>query len=190
MKKETSEVLYLQDQKTFERTVKILSEDKVMVLPCDTIYGLCAKVGTGEKNLKLVKPREASKPYLVLATIEQAKELCDVPNDIAAVWPAPLTAVLNCKKGGTLAVRVPSDPFLQAIMSTLASPIYSTSVNETGQVSLTNIMDIILAYKDTVPAFVVDADLQGSIPSTLIDATTEHYKIIRRGKFNADFLIK
>jgi L-threonylcarbamoyladenylate synthase len=189
MKEETSEVLYLQDQKTFEKTVKILSEDKVMVLPCDTIYGLCAKVGTGEKNLKAVKPREASKPFLVLATIEQAKELCDVPSDIAETWPAPLTAVLNCKKGGTLAVRVPSDPFLQALMTSLDSPIYSTSVNETGQLSLTNIMDIILTYKDRVPAFVVDTDLQGSIPSTLIDATTPTYKLLRAGKFDARNLL-
>lgn len=190
MKKETSEVLYLQDQKTFEKTVQLLNEDKVMVLPCDTIYGLCAKVGSGEKNLKALKPREQSKPFLVLATIEQAKELCFVPDDIAAVWPAPLTVVLDCKAGGTLAVRVPSDPFLQAIMTSLSSPIYSTSVNETGHTSLTNIMDIILAYKDRVPAFVVDTDLQGTIPSTLINATTSPYQLLREGKFDAQFLVE
>jgi L-threonylcarbamoyladenylate synthase len=189
MKEETSEVLYLQDQKTFVKTVEFLREDKVMVLPCDTIYGLCAKVGTGEKNLKALKPRELSKPFLVLATIEQAKDLCYVPSDIADQWPAPLTAVLNCKAGGTLAIRVPSDPFLQAIMNSIPSPIYSTSVNETGHTSLTNIMDIILAYKDRVPAFVVDTDLQGTTPSTLIDATKTPYKILREGKFDAQFLV-
>jgi len=97
--------------------------------------------------------------------------------------------VLNCKAGGTLAVRVPSDPFLQAIMTSLSSPIYSTSVNETGHTSLTNIMDIILAYKDRVPAFVVDTDLQGNIPSTLIDATTYPYKILREGKFDAQDIV-
>jgi len=190
MKEETSEVLYLQDQKTFKRTVAMLREDKVMVLPCDTIYGLCAKYGSGENNLRELKPREETKPFLVLATLKQAKELCEIPKEVELVWPAPLTAVLNKKDGGTLAVRVPSDPFLQAIMEELDSPIYSTSVNETGFQSLTNIMDIILAYKERVPGFVVDTDLQGTIPSTLIDATKKPFKILRDGKFNATSLVE
>lgn len=189
MIEETSEVLYLQDQKTFERTVQLLGDNKIMVLPCDTIYGLCAKVGPAEQLLKNIKGREETKPFLVLATLEQVKSLCHVPQEILDVWPAPLTVVLNRKEGGTLAVRVPSDPFLQAVMNELKSPIYSTSVNSSGYQSLTNIMDIILTYKNKVPAFVVDCDLQGTIPSTLIDVTKTPYKILREGKFDASSLI-
>lgn len=189
MMKEASEVLYLQEQKTFERTVELLKENKVMVLPCDTIYGLCAKYGPAEETLRNIKGREETKPFLILATIEQAKQLCHVPENIENVWPAPLTVVLNSKEGGSLAVRVPSDPFLQAVMKELGSPIYSTSVNESGYQSLTNIMDIIVAYKEKVPAFVVDCDKQGTTPSTLINATTKPYSLLRQGKFDASFLL-
>ncbi|MBK5200909.1 MAG: L-threonylcarbamoyladenylate synthase [Spirochaetaceae bacterium] len=190
MKEETSEVLYQQAHKTFERTLQILKEDKVMVLPCDTIYGLCAKMGPAEQKIRELKKRDEGKPFLVLATIEQAKQLCDVPKIISDAWPAPLTAILNSKNGGTIAIRVPSDPFLQAIMESLGSPIYSTSVNESGYQSLTNIMDIILTYKDRVPAFVVDSNLQGTIPSTLIDVTSTPYNIIREGKYDASGLVE
>lgn len=190
MKEETSEVLYQQDQNTFERTLQLLKDDNVMVLPCDTIYGLCAKMGPAEQKIRELKKRDEGKPFLVLATLNQAKELCYVPKLISDVWPAPLTAILNSKDGGTLAIRVPSDPFLQAILEALGHPIYSTSVNESGYQSLTNIMDIILAYKDRVPAFVVDSNLQGTIPSTLINVTTIPYTIIREGKYDASKIVE
>lgn len=190
MKEETSEVLYLQDQDTFERTLQVLNDDNVMVLPCDTIYGLCAKMGPAEQKIRELKKRDEGKPFLVLATLDQAKELCYVPKLISDVWPAPLTAILNSKDGGTLAIRVPSDPFLQAILEALGNPIYSTSVNESGYQSLTNIMDIIIAYKDRVPAFVVDSNLQGTIPSTLINVTTIPYTIIREGKYDASKIVE
>lgn len=190
MKEETSEVLYLQDQDTFERTLQLLNDDNVMVLPCDTIYGLCAKMGPAEQKIRELKKRDEGKPFLVLATLDQAKELCYVPKLISDVWPAPLTAILNSKDGGTLAIRVPSDPFLQAILEALGNPIYSTSVNESGYQSLTNIMDIIIAYKDRVPAFVVDSNLQGTIPSTLINVTTIPYTIIREGKYDASKIVE
>ncbi|NCD04680.1 MAG: Sua5/YciO/YrdC/YwlC family protein [Spirochaetia bacterium] len=180
---ERSEVLYLEHEETFEKTIQLLNENKVIVLPCDTIYGLCAKMGEAEETLRNIKNRKETKPFLILATLKQAQDICEVPQDILNLWPCPLTVVLNKREGGTLAVRVPSDPFLQALLEKLGTPIYSTSVNESGQASLTNIMDIILNYKERVPAFIVDSEMQGTIPSTLINASKRPYEIIRQGKY-------
>jgi L-threonylcarbamoyladenylate synthase len=188
---ENSEVLYLEQENTFNRTIEQLKANKVVVLPCDTIYGLCAKVGVAEETLRNIKKRKETKPFLVLATLEQVQEICIVPEDILELWPCPLTVILNKKEGGTLAVRVPSDPFLQAVLEKLGSPIYSTSINESGHASLTNIMDIILNYKDRVPTFVVDSEMQGDTPSTLLNATVTPYQIIRQGKFKVpQYLLK
>ncbi|MGD1816511.1 MAG: L-threonylcarbamoyladenylate synthase [Pleomorphochaeta sp.] len=183
MNDEYSEVLYIEQENTFNRTIELLRENKVLVLPCDTIYGLCAKMGEAEDTLRNIKKRKETKPFLILATIEQAKELCYIPDEILKLWPCPLTAVLNKKEGGTLAVRVPSDPFLQSLLEELGYPIYSTSINESGYSSLTNIVDIILNYKDRVAAFVVDSDMQGNTPSTLIDVSKKPYTILRQGKY-------
>ncbi|MDD4574768.1 MAG: L-threonylcarbamoyladenylate synthase [Sphaerochaeta sp.] len=188
---EEAEVLYKQVPGTLERTVKLLQEDKVVVLPCDTIYGLCAKVGPAEQALRSVKYRGETKPFLILATLEQAKKICIVPKDVEEAWPCALTAILPNKDGsGTTAVRVPADNFLQEVLTRLGSSIYSTSVNESGYISITNITDIIFAFKYRVPAFVVGSEKQGTVPSTLIDCTTKPYTLVRCGQYDASELLK
>ncbi len=185
-----AEVLYKQHAGTLEKVVRFLQEDKVVVLPCDTIYGLCAQVGSAEQALRTVKYRGHAKSFLVLATLEQAKEICLVPQDIEKAWPCALTAILTNRDGvGTTAVRVPRDSFLQDILARLGKPIYSTSVNESGYHTITNITDIIFSFKDRVPAFVVDSDKQGNVPSTLIDCTTKPYTLVRCGQYDASALL-
>lgn len=187
---EEAEVLYKQLPETLEKTVRYLQEDKVIVLPCDTIYGLCAKVGPAEQALRTVKYRGETKPFLVLATLEQAKEICLVPKDVEAAWPCALTAILsNLDGSGTTAVRVPADSFLQEVLTNLGKPIFSTSVNESGYHTITNITDIIFAFKTRVPAFVVGSENQGTVPSTLIDCTTKPYTLVRCGQYDASALL-
>ncbi len=187
---EEAEVLYKQLLGTLEKTVKLLQEDKVVVLPCDTIYGLCAKVGPAEQALRTVKYRGETKPFIVLATLEQAKEICIVPKDVEGAWPCALTAILsNLEGGGNTAVRVPADNFLQEVLTKLGKPIYSTSVNESGYLTITNITDIIFSFKDRVPAFIVGSEKQGNVPSTLIDCTTKPYTLVRCGQYDASALL-
>ena len=186
---EEGQVLYRQVPGTVEKVVDLLEENKVLVLPCDTIYGLCAKVGPAENTLRNIKYRAETKPFLILATLEQAKELCIVPKDIEKVWPCSLTAILNNKQGGTTAVRVPNDAFLQEVLQKLGSPIYSTSVNESGYQSITDITDIIFSFKDRVPVFVVGAQRQGIVPSTLINCTVQPYTLVRAGSYDASALL-
>ena len=55
---------------------------------------------------------------------------------LAAVWPAPLTVVLPARRavsagGATLAVRVPAQPLLRALLSCLG-PLTATSANLSG----------------------------------------------------------
>ncbi|AEV28309.1 putative translation factor (SUA5) [Sphaerochaeta pleomorpha str. Grapes] len=187
---EEAQVLYRQVTGTVDKVVALLQEDKVLVLPCDTIYGLCAKVGPAEEALRNIKYRAETKPFLLLATLEQAKELCTVPEDIESVWPCSLTAILWDKQGGKTAIRVPADAFLQQVLTKLGKPIYSTSVNESGYQTITNITDIIFAFKDRVPAFVVGSEKQGTVPSTLIDCTVHPYALVRMGSYDASNLLK
>jgi len=185
-----SDVLYRQNPDTLDIVVERLKNDEVIVLPCDTIYGLCAKMGPAEEKLYALKERDQRKPFLILATLEQAKAICDVPADIEACWPCALTAIMKNKQAqGTTAIRVPQDPFLQRVLEKLGSPIYSTSVNMSGYSSMTSIMDIIFTFKGLVPTFVVGDEKQGTVPSTLIDCTVHPYKIIRQGSYNASALI-
>ena len=107
-------ILNKRNPETLETISSLIGDGGVAILPCDTIYGLCAAYDIGEKALMDLKGRDSRKPFLVLATIAQAKQLCtEIPQDILEAWPAALTVILNRKEGGTIAIRVPNDAFLQ-----------------------------------------------------------------------------
>lgn len=192
MNDEESRVVYVGQEGTVDTVVEALRNDAVVVLPCDTIYGLCAKVGPRtQKALYDLKSRDQRKPFLQIATLEQAEEICEVPEDIKAVWPCALTCVMKNRNGeGTTAVRVPKDAFLQEVLEELGSPMYSTSVNMSGSSTLTNMTDIIVTFNGKVGLFVVDGEMQGTVPSTLIDCTVHPYRILRQGSYDVWSLIR
>ena len=182
-----AELLYKDIHRTVEQAAKYLGEDEVLVLPCDTIYGFSARYGTAEAKLRKLKNQN---PFPVLATLEQAKELCVVPPELEDHWPCPLTAILPNKNGkGTTAIRVPNDHFIQTLLRRLGSPIYSTTVDERGYTAITNITDIIFAFKHSVKAIVIDPERTGDTPSTLIDCTTKPFTLLRCGIYNATELL-
>jgi L-threonylcarbamoyladenylate synthase len=160
-----------------------------MILPCDTIYGLSGKVDTTLQKIRVLKEHLGQQQFAVLATLEQAQQLCKVPEVLLQHWPCALTCILPTKDGeGTHAIRVPKDPFIQELLTRLGSPIYSTAVNPHGY-SITNITDIIFTYKDKVQAIVVDPMRQRDTPSTLIDCTTTPYTLLRCGEYDASALL-
>ena len=184
-------ILNKKNPETLETISTIIRDGGVAILPCDTIYGLCAAYGIGERPLMEIKGRDRSKAFLVLATLEQAKALCtEIPEDILSSWPAALTVILNCRTGGTIAVRVPNDPFLQKLLSEVGSPIYSTSVNMAGEQSLTSLSAICKRFEALVDVVVRGDENQGKVPSTLIDATSEPYRLVRQGLYDATALLK
>lgn len=172
------------DPSTLDKLAKIILEGGTCVLPCDTIYGLSAIMNEGKEKLMALKGRDANKPFLVLATIEQAKELCeDIPKKILDIWPASLTAILKLKDNSTLGIRVPDDKFLQDLLKKVGKPIYSTSVNISGEPSLLDFQSIKDKFGSKVDVLVYSTDVQGTIASTLVDCTTSEFKILRQGSY-------
>ena len=183
-------ILDRNDKDTVERVASVLRNNGSAVLPCDTIYGLSAVYGTGEAKLKTLKGRDANKPFLVLATLSQAMELASsIPSSVLDAWPAPLTVILPYVYGGTIGIRVPDDPFLQSLLNVLGKPVYSTSVNMSGEPSLLDFDSICSAFESRVDVVVKGFDIQGKVASTLIDATVSPFRLIRQGAYDASSLI-
>lgn len=184
-------ILNKQNPETLETISTLIRDGGVAILPCDTIYGLCAAYGIGEKALMNLKGRDGNKPFLILATKDQVIELCrDVPKDVLKAWPAPLTVVLEKKSGGTIAVRVPNDGFLQRLLNYIGTPIYSTSVNIAGEPSMHSLTAICKRFEALVDVVVRGDEMQGKVPSTLIDATVHPYKLLRQGLYDPTALIE
>ncbi len=161
-----------------------LKKGEVGIIPCDTIYGISSTVTPeGCERIYEIKKRPQSKSFIVLMTKEQViSSGLIVPDDILALWPCALTAVLAYPDGTTLAVRVPDDKYLLSLLE-LSGPIYSTSVNISGEPSLLTFSDILPRFSDKVD-FIVKADIPGvGKSSTLIDATKKPYRILRQGSY-------
>ena len=75
-------ILNKRNPETLETISTLISDGGVAILPCDTIYGLCAAYEIGEKALMDLKGRDSSKPFLILATIEQAKQRNNIMNTV------------------------------------------------------------------------------------------------------------
>ncbi len=178
------------DTSAIETTVGVLRHGGLAVLPCDTIYGLSGLVDISETRLRNVKRRPETKPFILLATFAMAREICQgkLPDGLEETWPAPLTAILRDKKGGTTAVRVPADPFLQGVLEGCGRPIYSTSVNTSGEPPLLTFDGILEEFGGKVELMVRGPADQGTRASTLIDCTKSPYAVLRQGAFDASWL--
>ena len=168
-----------------ERTGRLLSEGCVGILPCDTIYGLS---GIADKpradRIYEIKRRPLSKSFIILMdkdTLQHSSLI--VPDELMERWPAPLTAIVkDGKTGETVAVRVPSDSYIQSVLE-VSGPIYSTSVNFSGEKSLLSFDEIYPVFEDLVDFAVEDPSVHGGMASTLIDATEKPYRVLRQGAY-------
>lgn len=172
---------------TFDRIEEIaerLKNGEVCALPCDTIYGISGAVTPAvSERIYEIKERPKSKSFIVLMTKEQVRRSpLMVPDDIFAVWPCSLTAILASPDGTTTAVRVPGDEFLMRLLP-LSGPIYSTSVNVSGSPSLLTFPEIEETFGDRLDFIVKAENVKGGMSSTLVDATKKPYRIIRQGSY-------
>ncbi|UCD11087.1 MAG: threonylcarbamoyl-AMP synthase [Nitrospinaceae bacterium] len=172
----------------------VLDRGGVIAFPTDTFYGLGAdpKNEAALARVFSAKGRAANKPLLVLvASPEEALDLAEsLPATarklIDALWPGPLTLVLNAKKNlpdrltagtGTIGLRQPGSEFTLALLRALGRPLTATSANPSGHPSPATAalcsagVDLVL---DTGP-------LPGGRESTILDVTVSPPRILREG---------
>lgn len=168
-----------------KRVIKTLLKGGVVIMPCDTIWGICALANDESKiKIQAIKERDENKQFISLCTKEEARNLLgsNCPNVIYEKWPAPLTVVGYRKASKEkIAVRVPDDKNLSKILAKTGA-LYSTSVNISGDKSMNNLMDIKKKFANRVTAIAYDDRKKvGKEESTIIDITSPPYKVLREG---------
>lgn len=167
----------------------LLSSDKVGAIPCDTIYGISARVASvNEERIYEIKRRPQNKSLITLMSMEDLRaSSLDVPEILFSIFPAPLTAILRGKDGLTHAVRVPADPFMLRLLEK-SGPIYSTSVNISGERSLLTFEDVLSVFDGTLD-FIVKGESGKGAASTIVDMSQKPYRVVRMGAFDPQILI-
>ena len=155
----------------------------------------------GVELLHRLKGRDESKPFLVLLPeLDEASasglSLTHVARGLAQRhWPGPLTLILRDpegrypngvrSRGGGVAVRLSSHPFVQAFMRAFGKPLISTSANVSGGEPARTVDDMKRAARGR-PGFLrlwlIDGgNLIPSSPSTIVDCTGPEARVVRRG---------
>ncbi|MBN1835485.1 MAG: L-threonylcarbamoyladenylate synthase, partial [Spirochaetales bacterium] len=156
-----------------------LARGGVVIMPCDTIYGLIGIAPDTEASLRRIKGR-GEKAFLQL--IPSADWLPDftaspLPDALRRYWPGALTVIFPGRQpaGGTVALRVPDDGLLLELMKKLGRPLFSTSVNRSGEPPLWRIADILERFESLVDLVVDAGDRPAGVPSTVLDVSVQPF---------------
>jgi len=178
----------------------ILSENKVMTFPTETVYGLGGNAFSKEvaDRIYLIKQRSRNKPFPLLITVEWLKKLClwndsRIDDLIEAFWPGPLTLILKSNpdlpkhlnnNSGTLAVRYSSSTVVQRLIELGEYPLIGTSANMSGLHSCTTADEVAIQLKDDVDIVIDGCKRSENLASTIVHCLTEPFKIVRQGSIS------
>jgi L-threonylcarbamoyladenylate synthase len=171
----------------------------VVVLPTDTVYGIAAlpSVAGATDKLFALKARGAHVPVAVLcAEPSQALGLADtalvtpeVRRIAATLWPGPLTLVLPRRPGldyalgdppTTVGLRCPDHPLVRSLAGDVG-PLATTSANRHGHPTPHTAAEVVADLGADGLALVLDGGPCAGTPSTVVDATTPEWRVLREG---------
>ncbi len=190
-------------------TIQHLQEGKVLAYPTETVYGFGTMIDRDAvERLVTLKRRPPNKPFLLLISdtpmlTRIGLQLTRTASMLAAKhWPGPLTLVLpggerripDRLRGpeGGVAVRWTPHKGLQRLIGALGDPITSTSVNLPGNPAATSAREVVSDWGAEIARGtlrLLDAGaLPASPPSTVVDCTGRHPRVVRPGAFSAAVL--
>jgi L-threonylcarbamoyladenylate synthase len=183
---------------TLAEAAAALRRGEVVVVPTETVYGIAAlpTVPGATDLLFALKGRAADVPLAVLcAEPAQALALADpagvtgeVRRMAERLWPGPLTLVLPRRPGlgyalgepvDTVGVRCPDHAVVRALAAEVG-PIATTSANLHGEPTPPTAPEVAALFGDGV-AVVVDGGTCAGTPSTVVDATSRPWRLLRPG---------
>ena len=172
-------IILRSDGNSVEFVSRVLLEGSVVVLPTDTVYGFSGVVPESEDVIRKIKGRDETKPFIqLIAEPEDIYRYTDevLPDQLLALWPGALTVIVPLKKilitgeseVTTVAFRCPGDGWLRQIIKAVGKPIYSTSVNRSGQPVLSSVLEIDKEFGGEVKLIVDGGSTENALPSTLV----------------------
>jgi L-threonylcarbamoyladenylate synthase len=178
-----------------DRAVEAILAGRPVILPTDTVYGLCttASSASAVEVLYGLKGRPETQPTAILAGDVEAllDSVPELPERIVlALLPGPYTLVLpnparrfpwlNGERPDTIGVRVPNlHPDVAEVLRR-AGPVVATSANLAGGPDPRRLDDVPRGLRDAAAAEIDGGELPG-VASTVIDFTGEEPTVLREG---------
>ena len=191
-----------------EDAAQRLRSGELVAFPTETVYGLGADATNPDAVAKIfaAKHRPRFNPLIVhVADTRAAHRLADFSaqaSELAkAFWPGPLTLVLPQKPENsipeittaglaTIALRIPSHPVAQALLSATARPVAAPSANRSGHVSATHATHVAADLGAHVSLILEAGPTLLGLESTVIDATTDELVVLRHGSITTEAIAR
>jgi len=181
-----------------KQVTECLKDGGVIIYPTDTIYGLGCDINQRKAvdricKIKNVDPQKAQLSFICrdLSNLSDYAKSIDTPlyRMLKNYLPGPYTFILPASKQvpkilqnkkSTIGLRIPDNIICRHILDELGHPILSASLpGET--IEEYTYPEMMVEKFGGVVDFVIDGGIGGTVPSTIIDCTTNEWVITRQG---------
>lgn len=193
------------ETKALQNVVQLLDNDKLIVYPTETCYGLggdATRQKAVEKVFRL-KQREFTKPiHVAVSSIKMANCYAKVDHRARILFesflPGPLTIILESRgilpsvlntNRPTIGIRCPDHPIPLQIIRALGRPITTTSANLSGHPTAYTVNDVISQLGDKITAIIDVGQISHGLASTVIDLTTVPPRLLREGPIKENTIL-
>ncbi len=185
-------------QRLIDQVVACLKSGGIIIYPTDTIYGLGCDIHHPKAvericRIKNVDPKKAQLSFICrdLSHLSDYTKSIDTPlyRTLKNSLPGPFTFILPASKQvpkifkskkETIGLRVPDNVICMSILGSMDNPILSASLPGAMVEEYTDPEIIYETFRKQVD-LVIDGGPGGIIPSTVVDCTTDEWKVTREG---------
>lgn len=187
------------DPRRIRQVADCLRDGGLVIYPTDTVYGLGCDIHNAravEKvaRIKGIKPQKNDFSFICF-DLSHIADYAKVSNAafklMKKALPGPFTFILEANSNvprllntnkKTVGIRVPAHDIPRFIVRELGNPIITTSIKDDDEViEYSTDPELIYEKFQHQVDIVVDGGYGGNVGSTIVDATTDGFEIMREG---------
>jgi len=189
-------------QVEIETAVQALRDGELVAFPTETVYGLGANAQNPAAVRKIFEAKGRPTTHPVIVHLDSPRYLHrwvrEVPDAATRMaerfWPGPLTMVMPRASNvhdivtgsqDTVAVRVPSHPMAQQLLTAFGGGIAAPSANRYGRLSPTRAEHVREELGDSVKVILDGGECQIGLESTIVSFEGPNVRLLRPGGVTA-----
>jgi tRNA threonylcarbamoyl adenosine modification protein (Sua5/YciO/YrdC/YwlC family) len=187
------------DSRRIREVAECLRGGGLVIYPTDTVYGLGCDIHNARAVEKVawikgIKPQKNDFSFICF-DLSHIADYARVSNAafklMKKALPGPFTFILEASNRvpkllntnkKTVGIRVPDHSIPRSIVRELGNPIITTSIKDDDEViEYSTDPELIFEKFQHQVDIVIDGGYGGNVGSTIVDATTDNFEIIREG---------
>ena len=185
---------------------RLIRAGQPVAVPTETVYGLAADATdpAAVARIYAAKGRPSFNPLIVhVSSLDQAGHygaFCELARSLAAAyWPGALTLVVpkRAESGlaeavtaglGTVALRCPAHPAMQALLEAAGRPLAAPSANASGTISPTRAGHVLASLDGRIPLILDGGPTRRGLESTIVAVGADGLRLLRPGPISLEGL--